>query len=515
MARIKQQNPQNYVSSTNINAEFENVLRYLNAAELGDKTLGELLTQIFDTSGVWKGPIELRNDSSAGLQYRVGTYTDTTSGWVNLVTVEDLRGAAGSVVGEIGAPILHARQDSVATSGQTEFSYAHDAADELLVYVGGVLKRSGGSYDYQTNATANTVTFNAGLTAGDTVSIYKIRSTSITGFTRSDTVTSATQTVFPFVHDTNTVLSVYKNGILQREGGSYDYVTDAGSDTVTMTSGVASGNTVTIITVENTSTNAVTGLMTEGNFLDTATGKIPFSKLLVADADIAQAKVNGLTAHIASAAKITASGTTPGSPATGDLWLDTSQSPNVLKFYDGTNFIQTSPESSLPTFTTANAGQFVKLNATGTALTYSAVDLSSVIAVTAKGAANGVASLDSTGRLPSAQLPTTLSSDSVFLKTAGSVSNGAVVIKRLYRQKVSVDAIALHCSSGTATFQLQVNGVNVGTTHSVTSAGSHTVLGTAQEIDATSTSQQLGYTITSASSLNDLEVTLAISILSN
>ena len=67
MARLRQQNPQNYVASGNINAEFENVIRYLNSAELGEKTLGELLKVLFTEDGVWQGPIEFRNDSSAGI----------------------------------------------------------------------------------------------------------------------------------------------------------------------------------------------------------------------------------------------------------------------------------------------------------------------------------------------------------------------------------------------------------------------------------------------------------------
>ena len=72
MARLRQQNPQNYGSSSNINAEFENLTRYVNAGELGDKTIGELLAVLFNSSGEFAGPIELRNDSSAGLQYRIG-----------------------------------------------------------------------------------------------------------------------------------------------------------------------------------------------------------------------------------------------------------------------------------------------------------------------------------------------------------------------------------------------------------------------------------------------------------
>lgn len=515
MARLRQQNPQNYVASGNINAEFENVIRYLNSAELGEKTLGELLETLFDENGVWKGPIELRNDSSAGLQYRVGTYTDQSTGWKNLATLESLRGAAGSVVGELGAPILFSRQDTVATAAQTVVSYAHDSGDELLVYVDGVLKRSGGTYDYTSSDSANTVTFNSGLSAGETVTIYKIRTSSITGFTRSDTVTTASQTVFPFVHDEATVLQVYKNGILQRSGGSNDYVTNAASDTVTFTSAVPSGNTVTIITVENTSTNVVTGLMTEANYTDLATGKITFANMQFADGDIPQAKVSGLVSHISTAAKLTVSASTPSAPASGDLWMDTSQTPNVLKFYTGTQWLETAPESSLPTFAAANAGQFVKVNATGTALSYADIDLTSAVPVTQKGAANGVAELDSSGRLPAAQLPTILASDSIYQSKGGAVSNANYTIKRIYRQKIQVDAISLQCSSGSATWQLLVNGVAVGSTQSVTSSGLETVLSTPQEIDASSTSKSIGYAITSASSLNDLEVTLAISILSS
>jgi len=110
MARLRQQNPQNYGSSGNINAEFENVVRYLNAGELGDKTVGELLAILFDSTGTFAGPIELRNDSSEGLQYRVGTYADADTGWITLVSIAALKGADGTVVGEIGAPIFHTRQ---------------------------------------------------------------------------------------------------------------------------------------------------------------------------------------------------------------------------------------------------------------------------------------------------------------------------------------------------------------------------------------------------------------------
>mgnify|MGYP003624460493 FL=1 len=510
MTRLRQQYPQNYGSSGNISTEFENITRYLNSAELGDKTVGELLGTIFDTAGTWKGPIEMQLDSSAGIQYRVGTYSDTTTGWTTIVPLSSLKGADGTTVGSIGSPIMHTRVDALATSSQTAFPYAHESTDELLVYVNGVLKRSGSSYDYQTSSTNNTVTFNSGLSTGTLVTIYKIRATSITGFTRTDTVTSSSQNVFNFVHDSDTVLQVYKNGILQREGGSFDYLSSASNNSVTFNSAIASGNTVTIVTVENTSAQVVTGMMFESQFVDSTTGFIDFGKITVTNNEIAQVKVSGLTTALSGKANLTVASSTPGSPSTGDLYMDTSQTPNVLKFYDGSQFLQTSPDSSLPTFLTANAGQFVKVNGSGTALIYGAIDLSSVLAVTTRGAANGVASLDSTGRLPTAQLPVSVASESIY-HTVATTANQTYTIKRIFKQKIQINGLSLQTTSGTCSLQLSVNGVAVGSTYSVSSSINEFALGTVIEVDATTASKSIQYVITNNSSGAGLEVTMAVS----
>lgn len=519
MARIRQQYPQNYGSSGNINTEFENVVRYLNAAELGDKTVGELLQILFDASGNFVGPIEMRKDSSAGIQYRVGSYTDSTTGWNTLVALSEITGAAGTDVGTIGAPILHTRSDNVATSSQTVFDYAHDTTDELLVYKNGVLQREGGSNDYTKSPTAGSasagaVTFNSGVTAGHIVSIFKIRSTAITGFTRTDTVTTGSQAVFPFSFDENTRLQVYKNGLLQREGGSNDYTEQPANNTITFNSSIPSGNTVTIVTVENTSVQAVSGMMFEQDFVNTTSGLINFAKIAIADNDIAQAKVSNLVTALGGKAKISVASSTPSAPATGDLWHDTSQTPNQLKFYDGSQWLRTSPDSSLPTFTTANAGQFVKVNGTGTALEYGTVDLSSVVPVTQKAAANGVASLDSTGRLPSAQLPEVLSSDSLNLEVT-TPTNATYKVRRIYRQKLRIDGISVQTTSGTCTVQVAFDGTGYGSTFSASSVTNSSVLGTPLEIDATTVPHTIGIIVTSNSSGNVLEVTLAASVIAS
>jgi len=518
MARLRQTNPQNYGSSSQINAEFESLVRYVNAGELGDKTIGELMSVLFDSSGNFAGPIEMRNDSAAGIQYRVGTYADATTGWITLASIASLRGTSGSEAGTIGAPIFHGRTDYVSTNAQTVFDYAHADTDTLLVWVNGLLKREGGSNDYTTSPTAGSgsagaVTFNAGQSTNAVVTISKVRATSVTGFTRSDTVTVSSQINFSFTFDENTVLQVYKNGILQREGGSNDYTLIPASNVVQFNSAVATGNLVSIITVENTSSLAVTGLMLEADFTDVATGKIPYSKLQIADADLTTAKVSGLATTLSTAAKIVSGSSTPSGSATGNLWLDTSQSPNKLKFYDGTQYLEANPESSLPTFSTSNAAQFIRVNATGTALEYSAVDLTSVVPVTQKGAANGVAQLDSSGRLPFSQLPSVLATNTMYDKQ-GTAANGSVDMTRLWKQKVRVDGLAVRTSSGTCTIQIRAGGVNVGSTYSVSSTPNEITLGTPIEIDATTSSKSLGYTITSNSSGNNLEVSLATSVIS-
>ena len=524
MARLRQQYPQNYGSSGNINTEFESLVRYLNAAELGEKTVGELLAKIFDTSGNWIGPVEFQKDSSAGLQYRVGSYTDTTSGWITIASNTELRGESGVTAGTIGAPIFHARVDIIATSGQTVFDYSHESTDELVVYVDGVLKREGTSYDYTTSATAGTgsagaVTFNSTpyASATTTVNIYKVRSSAVTGYTRTDTVAPSNgQSAFPFVHTDDSVLQVYKNGILQRDGGSFDYTTNPSNNTVNFNATVTSGNLVSIIIVENTSTTAVTGLMLESKFVNSGTGLIDYAKIEVDNNQIPQAKVSGVATSLAGKANIAVSNSSPSSPATGDLWHDTSSAIDVLKFYDGTRWLQTSSESTLPTFISSNASQYVRVNASGTALEYGTLDLSSKISITDKGAANGVATLDSTGKLPSSQLPTVLANDCMYLKVTAP-NNGNYVIKKVFGQKIQITGLYAATTSGTCTVQPMsgTTAITGSSSYSVTSGGTTNSLSTSNflDIDCSAVARDIGFIVTNDSSAADLEVVISYNII--
>lgn len=515
MARLKVLYPGNHTSSGNIGADIENIVRYLNSAELGDETLSELMRKLFDTDGILKAPVEIRNDTINGLQYRVGEYVAKEEGWQQLATVAEIRGAAGSDVGTIGAPLFSARVDVVIgevidgnvayPDGTTVFNYIHEEADAIVVYLNGALLAEA---DYTSSAIANTVTLNEAAQTDDLVTIYKVQSANDSGYTREDVIAGQSQAVFPFVHNEDQKVLVYRNGVLQRQGGTNDYTQQPANSTITFTSALTSGDLVTFIIVEDTSQVRVSGLMTEDKFTN-SDGLIPYGKLAIQDAEIPRAKVEGVTQLLANRGRVYVSASEPESANAGDMWVDTAASPNVLKFYNGTGWLLTSPDTGIPAFGTTNALQFLRVNSTGGGLEFANVDFTSLVPKTYIGAADGVAGLDSTGRLPIAQLPDTFATRSFFFKKTGSVTNGAYTITRAFKQNVRIDAIAAKSTSGTANIQMKINGINAGDVIPVSSTLTEQNLSASIAIDATTTSREIAFEVTSASSLTDIEVTLA------
>lgn len=514
MGRLRQLFPSNYNSSGNVSTEFESLFRYVNAAEMGNLTLGELLAKLFDDNGDPDLPVELRKNTDGDIEYRVGEYTSDADGWTSLVNVADLRGETGSDVGTVGEPVMASRQDTQPTNGSTVVSYTHDSTEDLVVFVDGVLKREGLSYDYTSDATTNTVTFTSTFAGTETVTIYKLRTASLPGYNRYDVVTTGSQTVFPFTHGDDAQMLVYLNGILQRYGGSYDYINDPDSDTVTFTSPITAGNLVTIITLDDGVLRRVAGLMLEADYVDTTTGLINYSALGIADGDITMAKISGLTAAVAAHATITVSATSPVSPSSGDLWLDTAASPNELKFWDSTQWLRTNPDADLPAYTTSDAGKVLHINGTGTGLEFADTDLSDRIPTSEKGIANGVATLDSSGRLPTAQLPEVLSSDTVYM-TEATPSATTYTLKRVFKQSVQLTGIAVRSSAGTANVQLALNGVGVGSTYAVSTTPNEVTLGSPVDITATSASVTIDVIVSSPASLADLDVAVSLNVVSS
>jgi hypothetical protein len=604
MARLRQQHPQNYVNSGNIHTDFENVIRYLNTAELGDKTISELMATIFNEEGVFDGPIQMRLDATAGIQYRIGQYSGAETGWVTIADVSTFRGTAGASVGNVEGPFFFGRADVLiggpidtltvtagganyatvptvtisdpqeptgttatatatltadavtaititnAGSGYTTaptvtitggsgsgatatgtigsansvIGYSFDPSTEnIVVYRNGLLlhdtttANTAAQYSYDT--TANTITLattTPAVALGDKISIYSIRAQSVTNFRRVDNEISGSTTLVSFVHTDDEKILVWRNGILQQPGGSADYLSSSTSDTITFVdtaNQLTTGDKVTIMTVENQSLKTVAGMMFEDEYTNAA-GYINYAKVAVQDDEIPQAKVSALANTLLNKANILSQSATPTSPATGDLWLDTSLTPAILKFYEGTQWLETSPESSLPTFVQTNANQYVRVNGTGTGLQYGDIDFSSVVPKTYMGAANGVATLDSSGNLPVTQLPETFSTVSipffsVHEDSSASIGNKTYYLSRIWKQTIRIDGIAYKLSSGTCTLQLSVDGVAVGSTYSATSSLQSDNIATVIEVNGTVASKRIELIVTNNSSGQSLEVCIA------
>jgi hypothetical protein len=515
MARIQQINPNDYTSNPRINDEFENILRYLVAAEIGNKTLKELLSSIFASDGTVDGIIELRNDSALGIQYRVGSYdaTDTTTGWQTLASLDSLRGEAGVSSGTVVLPILAARSDATGDGAETDFAYTFAAEDEVLVFLNGALQREGGSFDYTLGT--NEVIFNTAPALNDDITLFKARADATTNTVRTDTVPASNQSVFAFTFPTENAyeLYVYKNGVLQREGGSNDYTIQTGTNTITFTSPVTTSDTMTTLLIEATGETTLTGLMTEENYVNASTGKILYAKIEIADGDIAQAKVANLVTDLGNKAVLEYGATEPVSPSAGNLWIDSSSTPNVMKFYDGVQFIATSPESAIPSFTGTNALQYIRVNGTGTALELADIDLSGLVTTAQKGAANGVASLDANGLIPEAQMPDVRGTVNISIRESGSITNGDYPIQRFYKTKLRIVGLTGVLNTGSCQIQMKVNGSLVGTVYSLSTSALDQPFSTALEVDALSSSKPVAVTVSSASSADTLDLSLVVEIL--
>lgn len=403
-------------------------------------------------------------------------------------------------------------------------SYTFDAnTEDVVVYKNGLLlalATTGSAAEYTTSSANNTITISTGtgVAVGDKFSIYSIRSQSVTNFRRQDTqITSSTNSV-AFVHSSDETLLVWRNGILQEPGGGADYIASSQTATITFNTSLATGDKIVIITVENQAQKTIAGLMFEDEYTDTQ-GFIKYNKLNIANDQIPQNKVNGLSTSLAVKANIATSNSTPSASATGDLWLDTSQVPAILKFYDGTQWLETSPESSLPTFLATNASQYVRVNGTGTSLEYGDLDLSSVIPKTDRGAVNGVASLDASAKIPTSQLPdifatSTISFFNVWEDASVNVTNKTYFVSNIWKQKLRLDGITHKLAAGTCTIQLSVDGSTIGSTFTVGTQRGSVNMPTTIEIDGTTNGRRLELVVTNTSSATSLEVGIAAATLS-
>lgn len=512
MSRLRQLRAYEYGSSSAIQTEFESIVRYLQSAEVGGQTLSETINKITDDNGNLQSNVELRNDATNGIQYRVGEYTDAEAGWTTIISAADLRGPSGVAVGEIGAPIFNSRVDyTVVTTlsdpvdnteilaGGTVFNYSHLESDELLVYKNGILLTPTVDYtsDHNGNSGTGTVTLTSAFATADPTittdnfTIYKVRSTAITNFRRLDATndTGADLAFVSFDLSDSTQILVYVSGILYREPD--DYARDPINDRVVFTANqyIPQGANYSIITVEDADVQTVTGIMMESAYTDITTGLIQFNKLGISDGAITQPKVQNLQADLAARAKLFTTTPSAADLASGIVddafYKRTVNNATEVVYYDGTSSIVLNPSTSLPTASDTDVNKVVTVDSAGSYV-LSLVDLSGVVENTDKNAANGVAALDDNAKIVKDQYA--MSGDNSLLsRFSGSphieffydpqqgsdppasaiIPIGDYRVERFYGQNFKITGLEIRCSGGSGNIRLKKSGAVVGDTHTV------------------------------------------------
>jgi hypothetical protein len=222
----------------------------------------------------------------------------------------------------------------------------------------------------------------------------------------------------------------------------------------------------------------------------------------IPDESLSQDQIAGLSTELNSKPRITTSVSSPVGGKAGDLWINNSASIQYMLFFDGTTWINSSPNGLIPSPATVNALQYVRLNSTATSLEYANIDFSSMLASSTRGAVNGVAPLDSSGLLPISVVPPFMTRSPISGIKAGAVVNGTFTVA-LMEDKYIVDGLTVALSAGSATVQLSIGGVLVGSTAAVTTTP--TRLGLAStNIDGSIVPKVVSLVVTGASSATDL-----------
>ncbi|CAB4159205.1 hypothetical protein UFOVP708_63 [uncultured Caudovirales phage] len=126
---LRQFHARRYNSSSAIDAEFESIVRFLNAAERGGKSLPRLMAELYDEQGTQKPQFEFRFEPSAGLQVR-----STGGEWATLASAASLRGTPGeSFVGAVGAIPTAGYVDGGGNILGTRVAFADDAIPQAKI----------------------------------------------------------------------------------------------------------------------------------------------------------------------------------------------------------------------------------------------------------------------------------------------------------------------------------------------------------------------------------------------
>lgn len=463
MARIRQLYPSRYSSTEATSAEFENIIRYLRSGEIGNRTIAELLRQLFNSEGNLDVGLEIRFDADEGLQYRLG---GDDQEWLTIVEPEVLRGEAGEYVGEIGDALMFNRADYQGDGTTTVFNYSFSESEaDTLVYRNGLLQSPNG---YVLDEINNTITIYPALSDSESITVFQIRKTELNGYTRTEITAAQNQYIVPFKFNAEDEIFVYRNGILYKEGESDDYILNASTSTITFITPMASGDVVTIIRLQGGGLRAVGGLLMEDNYC--RNGKILYDKVLIEEQEISPDKVQGLEELMLRSKQVFVQDVEPVETdeveiISGDLWIKTGQPISVLYFYDGLRWVSTAPDGSVPAINKGDELRYLRVNSAGSALEFAAVDLSSCVKKDDIGNPLGIASLDENGQISSDLIKDYYGYSPLNYRNEGTIVKDAVLtLGYIANIQAYLDRMTISLDAGTATVQLSVGDSAVGAT---------------------------------------------------
>lgn len=497
MARIRQLYPSRYSSTEATSAEFENIVRYLRSGELGNRTIAELLRQLFNSEGNLDIGFELRFDADEGLQYRIG---GDDQEWISIVEPEVLRGEAGEYVGEIGDALMFNRADYQGDGSTTVFNYAFSESDaDTLLFRNGLLQSPSA---YTMDVINGTITIYPAIGENETITVFQIRKTELNGYTRTEVIATQNQYIIPFKFNAEDEIYIYRNGILYREGESEDYILNASTSTITFITPMASGDIVTIIRLQGGGLRAVGGLLMEDNYC--RNGKILYNKILIGDEEISPDKVQGLENLMLKSKQVFVQDVEPVADDTieiysGDMWIKTGLPISVLYFYDGLRWVSTAPDGSIPAINKGDELRYLRVNSAGSALEFAAIDLSSCVKKDDIGNASGVAPLDENGQISSDLIKDYYGYSPINYRTDATVVKDAVLtLGYIANVQAYLDRMTLSLDAGTATVQLYVGDIAVGATTDI-STTDVTQTWVAKKFDGKTIPKKITLEITSAS----------------
>ena len=328
--------------------------KYLEAAEIGNRQLFDLLDDIFDTNGIFKAALFQFRYNSDKLQVRVGEFADANAGWTDITTFFKITGTFSSsatynnfdfitvankdvyVVQGLSSAQTFADEAAMIASASTFKIVDVSEAQEWAAKVNGLVA----STDYSSKAWAIGGTGVTDIASKGAAKEWATKTSGTVDGTNFSAkywaTTGNVATVIGAISNINTVAGISSNVTAVAAKASLitsDFISDLNALAVTdvindinllATSDVVSDLNTMATSANISNLNTVTGAIANVNAVGGA-----IANLNTVSSNLASVNNFGATYKISANA--------PSSPTEGMMWFDTTN--DILKIYDGGNFV--------------------------------------------------------------------------------------------------------------------------------------------------------------------------------